>query len=58
VEDFVSLSKLNLKVSSINMGTPPAFEMTSNGNSDSSSVFSFGLTAIWEKTKSLMQDKP
>jgi hypothetical protein len=47
MKDFVSLSKLNPVVSSINMGTPPAFEMTFNGNSDPSSAFSYGLAAIW-----------
>jgi hypothetical protein len=40
------------------MGTPAAFEMTSNGNYGSSSTFSSGLVAIWKKTKSLMQEKP
>jgi hypothetical protein len=39
------------------MGTPPTFEMTFNENSGSSSAFTFGLAAIWEKTKSLMQEK-
>jgi hypothetical protein len=58
MEDFVSLSKLNPIVSFITMGTPPAFEMTSNGNSGSSSAFSSGLAAIWKKTKSLRQEKP
>jgi hypothetical protein len=31
------------------MDTPPTFEMTSNGNFGSSSAFSSGLAAIWEK---------